>query len=104
MTKTQSNGMRAITADCGSFVSGTIDSTPSRLARGSSPPQSLEDVTRQLLDAAQHHSEHMIGAAHKKVLRELDHAIGRLTRVEYNALLTRVVHSIARRRPQRDNG
>ena len=118
MTKTQYNGMRAITADCGTSVSGTIAydddddviEPPVRFARSSSHPQLADvtqqflNVTQQLRDATRHHSEMTISLAHERVMREIDHAIGRLTRVEFDAMLSRVVHSIARRRPQRDNG
>ena len=71
-----------------------------RLARGSDRPQGVE----QLLNAAQQHSQLMIALMHDKIVNEIDHAIGRLTRVEYDKLLSQVSQSIARRRLQRDNG
>ena len=71
-----------------------------RLARGSERPPCIV----QLLNAAQQHSKMMIDLMHDKIVNEIDHAIGRLTRVEYDRLLSQVSQSIARRRMQRDDG
>jgi hypothetical protein len=111
--------MRMITSDDGEETIGMIDNDDTdqtiaihvrslpegarRIARGTGRPPSNPQLA-QLLVAAQQHSEMMIGLACNQIVDEIDNVMGMLTRADYDAVLVRVVQTIARRRSQRDDG